>query len=106
MPIKYCAADLARQYFEGFYFDTEKKTRCLIEKQSGFFHSLSDIDRVTVIGHSLSEVDMDYFYEVKRSIRSDARWTVSYHSDDDIRRIKTFVRKMEIEQDHISYMAL
>ncbi len=106
LPIRYYAADLARQYFEGYYSDTEKKTACIIGRHSDFFRSLSNIDRVTIIGHSLADVDMDYFYEVRKWIRPDARWTVSYHSDADLRRIKAFVRKLNIEQDHISYMAL
>lgn len=77
LPIRYYAANLARQYFEGYYSDTEKKTACIIERHSDFFRSLSNIDRVTIIGHSLADVDMDYFYEVRKWIRPDARWTVS-----------------------------
>ena len=106
LPIRYYATDLARQYFEGYYLDTEKKTECIIERHSAFFNSLSGIERVAIIGHSLADVDMDYFYEVKKSVRPDAKWTISYHSDADLRRIQTFVRKLNIEKDHISYMAL
>ena len=69
-------------------------------------HYGTEVCKCPIIGHSLADVDMDYFYEVRKWIRPDARWTVSYHSDADLRRIKAFVRKLNIEQDHISYMAL
>lgn len=106
LPIRYYAADYARYYFEGYYSDTEKKTDCIIAKHEAFFDSLKDIKEVTVLGHSLADVDMPYFFKVKESIRLEARWSISYHTNADKQRMKNFTRKMQIQEDNITYIAL
>jgi hypothetical protein len=64
---------------DSYFADTFKPTIALIERNSGFFGRISNVDEVFVLGHSLSEIDAPYLHEVIRRIRPDATWTVSYH---------------------------
>ncbi|MDP9809883.1 hypothetical protein J2W42_002742 [Rhizobium tibeticum] len=67
---------------DSYFSDTFKPTWSIIEQNSPFFTSLSDVNEIIVMGHSLSHVDAPYFEEVlKRVDRHHARWTISYHND-------------------------
>ena len=67
-PIRYYAAEDAKRRFEGYYRDSYKDTASIIRQHEGFFVALQDVKEVTVMGHSLSEVDMDYFRKIMASI--------------------------------------
>lgn len=67
---------------DDYFRDTFKPTTKVIEKNAGFFTGLSDVDRIIVMGHSVSEVDHPYFEEVIANIDvARVRWKVSYHGD-------------------------
>ena len=51
----------------------------LIQKNSTFFNSLYDIDRIIVIGHSMAKVDMPYFVEISKHIKRDCIWHFYWH---------------------------
>ena len=53
-----------------------KDTHSIIAAHENFFSKLSDIENITVIGHSLSPVDRDYFAKIVSSIHNieHARW--------------------------------
>ena len=66
------------QYFK----DTFKPTAKVIENNAAFFAELSDVDRIVVMGHSVSEVDHPYFKEIIANIDvKRVRWKVSYYWD-------------------------
>lgn len=65
-----------------YYFDESfKHTQDIIAENSSFFESLSEVDRIIVLGHSLGNVDLPYFSQVIRSIAPPAKWTVSWFND-------------------------
>ncbi|MEY5133134.1 MAG: hypothetical protein RLZZ198_1138 [Bacteroidota bacterium] len=64
------------QYFSKSF----KATSSLIEKNKVFFNSLKSIRKVFVLGHSLADVDKEYFDEILKSINNRAVWLVSYHN--------------------------
>ncbi|RJF78920.1 bacteriophage abortive infection AbiH family protein [Rhodopseudomonas palustris] len=67
---------------DDYFKDTFKPTGRIIEKNAVFFAGLSNIDRVVVMGHSISEVDRPYFEEVIKNIDVNrVRWKVSYYDD-------------------------
>jgi hypothetical protein len=76
---------------EAAWYDESTTKNCgkIIEKHRQFFASLSGIEEVYVIGHSLSEVDYPYFDEVKKNCH--AKWFIGYHSLDDMGRLLRFV---------------
>jgi len=67
---------------DDYFIDTFKPTAKVIEKNAAFFAGLSDVDRIVVMGHSVSEVDHPYFEEVIANIDVNrVRWKVSYYGD-------------------------
>lgn len=71
-----------------------------------FFDGLSDIDTVIVIGHSLSEVDMEYFEKICSEIHSDAKWIFSCHDSAGLKAINAFVKTMAIGADRVTLFRL
>lgn len=71
------------------------------EKNKAFFEKLSNVKRVVVLGHSLSDIDLHYFGKVLSSIKKDAIWHFSIHSEDDRKRINVF--KIKCKQSPIGH---
>lgn len=82
---------------------TEKNTSNIIKSNKEFFISLSEIKNVVIIGHSLSKVDYAYFCQIKtcNSYPSNINWYISYHSNDDLHRIRGFVKCMDLYSNNI-----
>ena len=78
----------------GMIKQQQKISRQIIKEHEGFFDGLSDIDTVIVIGHSLSEVDMEYFEKICSEIHSDAKWIFSCHDSAGLKAINA------IRKDH------
>jgi hypothetical protein len=51
----------ANEIIDGYFSSTFKRSAELIQKHAQFFEELSEIEQVVVLGHSLSEVDFEYF---------------------------------------------
>jgi hypothetical protein len=64
------------QYFSKSF----KATSQLIQKNQSFFNSLKPIKKVYCLGHSLADVDKEYFEEILRKISNKVVWIVSYHN--------------------------
>lgn len=97
LTTRYYAAEEALERFEYYYAENYKNTHAIIEENRTFFDSLGDVELITVIGHSLSDVDMDYFLRMRSVLRDDVKWRFSYHSANDKQRIKIFCNKMRIK---------
>lgn len=85
---------------------TTKNSRQIIKEHEGFIDGLSDIDTVIVIGHSLSEVDMEYFEKICSEIHSDAKWIFSCHDSAGLKAINAFVKTMAIGADRVTLFRL
>lgn len=96
LNIRYYAIDRVLGYLESYYDLSAKHSNNLIEKHSSFFASLAEVEEITVLGHSLSEVDMAYFEKIIKVVGRRAKWSFSYYNDDDIRRINKFCRRLKI----------
>ena len=97
LPIRYYAVEAAEERLEKYYDANYKNTKSIIDAHMGFYDSLCDIEKVTIIGCSLGAVDMDYYKQLKSSVKSDAQWEFSYHSDEDRKRIEKFCKELHIE---------
>lgn len=71
--------EILDEYFELTYKPAEK----VITSRREFFDGLTGIDEVYVLGHSMSEVDMPYLFEITRNISPAATWVVSYYGIDE-----------------------
>lgn len=96
LPIRYYAVDAAEERLEGYYNDNFKNTRKIIDSHMGFFDSLSAVEKITIIGCSLGSVDMDYYRQLRKSVKQDALWEISYHSEKDQERIRKFCKELDI----------
>ena len=66
---------------DGYFQDTFKPTDKLIQRHQQFFSSLAQVSDIYVWGHSLSSVDMPYFFEIARSTKqTNPTWHVSHYS--------------------------
>lgn len=63
----------------------------LIEGYEDFFQSLTEVNRVVVIGHSLTEIDIPYISEVCQHVSPDTHWHFSAFSDKDHQNIRAFI---------------
>lgn len=83
---------------EAAWYDDATTKNCsdIIKQHSGFFNSLSDIEKVFVFGHSLSEVDYPYFKEISR--KCNAEWYIGFHSSSDIIRLLSFVGNLKLSK--------
>lgn len=58
-----------------------KPTQEIIARHKPFFESLHDVTDIYVYGHSYTSVDKDYYDEVCKSVREDAKWHLGCHDD-------------------------
>lgn len=76
----------------------------IIEKNKAFFSSLKDVKDIIVIGHSMSEVDMDYFCEVINHLDNidDVNWYIGCHRLRDLENMQNMIQKLNISQEKVS----
>lgn len=48
------------------------------------------------MGHSLSDIDMDYFVEVLKCVSPECQWYMSHHTRDDLKRIQWFESNFDL----------
>lgn len=83
------------------YKDTYKQT--LLHQD--FFTTLYKIERIVVLGHSLSPIDWSYFTEVKRLVGEKCKWMFSVHNEEDRYIVlPDFINRMEIMD--VEYISL
>lgn len=77
--------DRGRDQLIQYFSNSFKSTSVLIEKNQPFFNSLINIKKVCVLGHSLGDVDAEYFKKIISSINNnETKWFVSYHNSNEI----------------------
>jgi len=79
-----------------------KSVKDIIAEYRSYWFSLSEIDEVTVYGHSLSDVDLPYFQKIKESIETQARWNFSYYSKKDVENIQHLIAMLNLSTDYCS----
>ena len=84
----------AREIIKDYFRKTYKDTISIIKCNQLFFQSLTKIKEIIVIGHSLSNIDFDYFLEIKKFVVSTCRWHISYYSDVDLCNAQNFAQKL------------
>lgn len=69
---------------DDYFLKTFKPSQRLIEEHGHFFEQLAGVDKVLVLGHSLSEVDAPYFQAILSVPELyAARWHVAYRLEED-----------------------
>ncbi len=76
---------------------TFKPSKKIIEDNAFFFSNLSSVNKVYVLGHSMSEVDLPYFEEIRGNVNENAEWIVTYYGEEELDRHKETIRSLGIE---------
>jgi len=72
-----------------------------------FFERLTDIKTINILGHSISEVDLEYFKKIVEIIDvATVRWNISYHGNSELKRHKNTVKKLGIPVGLVEFFAL
>jgi hypothetical protein len=74
------ANDIIKNYFKRTY----KNVKAIIEHNESYFKQFKGIQKVYVLGHSISEIDIPYFKEVKKYVDTNCKWYVSYYTENEI----------------------
>lgn len=91
------AKELIKAYFRGTYKDTTS----IIQKNQAFFYSLKGISEVYILGHSLSSIDFEYFYEIKKHVPLTCQWNISYYSKCDYSNAQNLISALDIQNYHL-----
>lgn len=71
-----------------FYKNTLKDVDYFLSINEEFFKRLKDVKSVSIIGHSLGDVDMPYFKKIYSNINHDTIWNIYIYDDNDDNREK------------------
>lgn len=84
-----------------YYENTLKDVDFIIRMNSYYFDSLTDVDEVHIVGHSLGDVDMPYFNRIKENIKDSAVWFVYYYDVEDEDRFRKKILELGISKEKI-----
>lgn len=97
------AQDTALTHVARYDDETTKKCDVIIASHKDFFESLKSIRQVVCIGHSLSEVDWDYFKEIvnQNDLPSNMMWYVGCHGENDLINLERLMSVLGLEKEQI-----
>ena len=104
--IRFYAGNEAFGRLEEYYNESYKNTQRCIDLNREFFDSLSGIEKITIIGCSLGEVDMDYYWTIRNATRDDVLWKISFHTEKDKMCIKKFCAELAISPECVTMFKL
>lgn len=93
--------ELLRYYTEAF-----KDTISVIHEHEDFFSNLSGVSKIVVLGHSISDVDMNYFKELKERVSKNVDWIASYYSDWEKQKHLEALVSLGIDEDKIEQIQM
>lgn len=85
-----------------YYENTLKDVNYYLSMNRSFIGSLSQVEEVIVLGHSLGNVDMPYFESVKRNVEPNTKWTITYYSENSKQELLDKVLMLGIEEVNIN----
>lgn len=91
---------------EAYYQQNFKDSTSIIRNNSDFFSSLYNIEEITVLGHSLGEVDHNYYKAIIDSNKEphQIEWTFSWYNDNDKKRIAKFKEQFGLRNVNYIHM--
>lgn len=91
------ADEIIKNYFKCTYKDVDE----IIKRHREFLTDLNGIRNVFILGHSLADVDLQYFAVLNEILGQDVFWTVTYYTDDEREGFLFQLQKCGIGQDMI-----
>lgn len=101
LTTRYYALEEAIRLTEEYFMHNIKRCDEIIERHNDFFKSLSDIRLITVLGHSMSDVDLPYFQEILRHVRHPEKieWQFTCNCDRDIANRNRYCKLLNIRSE-------
>ena len=89
-----------------YFYTTTKPVKQIIHRNRKFFYKMiSDIKKITIIGHSMNVIDYPYFKRICNNISSKVDWTYYYYSIEDIWRcLVSLNSRLRIDSDTIHFL--
>jgi hypothetical protein len=95
----------AGNIIDSYFSRTYKPTGEVIERNRLYFDSLSGIQEIFVVGHSLSEVDIPYFVEiVNATAKADPIWVVTYYNDASLRAMQDALSRLGVSKQKSRFL--
>ncbi|HDM8167137.1 TPA: bacteriophage abortive infection AbiH family protein [Vibrio harveyi] len=85
---------------------THKSIESILNKNQPFFSSLSSIRVVYVLGHSMSNVDLEYFRVIASQVTPDTNWYVTYHEQKDVARLSRALNTIRVSNKNIHFIKM
>lgn len=92
------------ELINNYFRNTFKPSATIIKNNQSFFSRLKNVDRVWVLGHSLSYVDMEYFEVLVRSLQENTDWIITFRGDDELQRHRQTASRLGIK--HVRFCAI
>ncbi len=96
------SADWLYDQIDKYWPQSFKYTDEKLASNAPFFEALAGTNDVTILGHSLSEVDMPYFMEILRRCSPNANWDVSYFKEAEKEHKKKALINIGVDQNRIA----
>ncbi|TCC99159.1 bacteriophage abortive infection AbiH family protein [Pedobacter hiemivivus] len=96
------SSDRALDMILTYFSKSHKQTDNVIQQNRPFFDMLDDTIKITVLGHSLGEVDQPYLREILEKNGFKADWRVSYYEPKDAQKIFATLVKLGLPKEKIS----
>lgn len=87
------AKGIIKSYFRTTYKDSER----IIANNRQFFDSLTDVEEIYIYGHSLSDIDLDYFCEIHNCVSPNCKWYISYFNEEAFHNANSLVERLGIQ---------
>jgi len=98
------ACEEAFDVLEPYYKESFKDTKQIISENQSFFNDLPNVEKVIIIGHSLSDIDMPYFQEISKKTVNVKEWIITYHGEEKLSEMKTQALKFLSKLDNVSFL--
>jgi len=98
------ACEEAFYVLEPYYKESFKDTKQIISENQSFFNNLSNVEKVIIIGHSLSDIDMPYFQEISKKTVNVKEWKITYHGEEKLSEIKIQTLKFLHKLDNVCFL--
>lgn len=90
-----------------FYFQKSfKPTQDVISQNAEFFNNLHEVNTIYILGHSLSDVDIPYFIEMKKYLSDDVEWIVSYFKESEKEYKKAVIESFGVQESKIHLITI
>lgn len=99
--------DSAKEELIYYFGKSFKNTKEIINQHYSFFERISNVEKVFILGHSLSDIDKPYFLKIIKSIwNKNIEWNVSYNYEDDIESHKKKLKDFGLKEEQIKMITI